>query len=160
MTNITEGEYFGRIWAINLCTSSEMLAILASAKNTCLDIVHKQRLGLTFFPLNICIIIIFIKAMDREIIKAGKSSYFSNNIFPLFQAILQKQCSQTDSSNSMSVRRFASFGLLSTNTPSTKSTDDGHRWTEYTSSQYRHFSVDVRYKETTILKMKELHAHL
>ena len=27
----------------------EMLAILSSAKNTCLEIVHKWRLGLTFF---------------------------------------------------------------------------------------------------------------
>ena len=30
---------------MNVCTSSEMLAILSSAKNTCLDIVHKWRLG-------------------------------------------------------------------------------------------------------------------
>ena len=32
-------------WAMNVCISSEMLAILLSAKNTCLDIVHKWRLG-------------------------------------------------------------------------------------------------------------------
>ena len=34
---------------MNVRTSSEMLAILSSAKNTCLDIVHKWRLGSTFF---------------------------------------------------------------------------------------------------------------
>ena len=35
---------------MNVCTSSEMLAILLSAKNTCSDVVHKWQLGLTFFP--------------------------------------------------------------------------------------------------------------
>ena len=35
---------------MNVCTSSEMMAILSSAKNACLDIVHKRRLGSTFFP--------------------------------------------------------------------------------------------------------------
>ena len=36
---------------MNVCTSSEMLAILSSAKTQRnIDIVHKWRLGLTFFP--------------------------------------------------------------------------------------------------------------
>ena len=37
---------------MNVCTSSEMLAILSFAKNACFDIVHKWRLGSTFFPSN------------------------------------------------------------------------------------------------------------
>ena len=37
---------------MNVCTSSEMLAILSSAKNSCLDIAHKWQLGSTFFSMN------------------------------------------------------------------------------------------------------------
>ena len=39
---------------MNVCTSSEMLAILSSAQNACLDIVHMWRSGLTFFPKIVC----------------------------------------------------------------------------------------------------------
>ncbi|XP_033626624.1 calmodulin-lysine N-methyltransferase-like isoform X1 [Asterias rubens] len=66
----------------------------------------------------------------------------------LRNAILKKQCQHTDPVKSVSVRRFASFGLLSTKSIPTESSIDG-QWVEYSCPQFSQFCISVRHLSTS-----------
>ncbi|XP_022093602.1 calmodulin-lysine N-methyltransferase-like [Acanthaster planci] len=56
-----------------------------------------------------------------------------------------EECTESNQVNSASVRRFSTFGLLSTNHLPHKLSQGAHRWAEYTCPHYREFSVSIRH---------------
>ncbi|XP_038075663.1 calmodulin-lysine N-methyltransferase-like isoform X2 [Patiria miniata] len=62
-----------------------------------------------------------------------------------YWAILQKQCTESDPVNLVSIRRFSTFGLFSTNQLPGKSAQGGHRWEEYTCPHHSQINVNIRH---------------